>query len=41
MIYEIRDGLLGKGMMRAEVLTAAEGYGVLMKVEGQDVPAGT
>ena len=41
MIYEIRDGLLGKGMMRAEVLTAAEGYGVLMKVEGQGVPAGT
>jgi hypothetical protein len=41
MIYEIRDALLGKGMMRAEVLTAAEGYGVLVKVEGHDVPAGT
>jgi hypothetical protein len=25
MIYEIRDGLLGNGMLRAEILTAGEG----------------
>jgi hypothetical protein len=40
MIYEIRDGLLGKGMLRAEVLTTGEGAGFMVKVEGQDVPAG-
>jgi len=40
MIYEIRDGLLGKGMMRAEVLTTGEGAGFMVKVEGQGVPAG-
>jgi hypothetical protein len=41
MIYEIRDGLLGKGMMRAELLTAGEGSGFMVKVNGQGVPAGT
>jgi hypothetical protein len=41
MIYEIRDALLGKGMLRAELLTSAEGYGYTVKVEGQGVPAGT
>jgi hypothetical protein len=41
MIYEIRDGLLGKGMLRAEVLTTGEGAGFMVKVEGQGVPAGT
>ena len=41
MIYEIRDGLLGKGMLRAEVLTTGEGAGYMVKVEGQGVPAGT
>src|ERR1035437_10226528 len=41
MIYEIRDGLLGKGMLRAELLTAAEGSGLMAKVEGKDLPAGT
>ena len=35
MIYEIRDALLGKGMLRAELLTAVEGSGLLLKVEGQ------
>ena len=39
MIYEIRDGLLGKGMLRAEVLTTGVGAGFMVKVEGQDVPA--
>ncbi len=41
MIYEIRDGLLGKGMLRAEVLTTGAGAGYMVKVEGQNVPAGT
>jgi hypothetical protein len=41
MIYEIRDGLLGKGMLRAELLTMSEGTGLMVKVEGQGVPAGT
>src|SRR6266702_93495 len=40
MIYEIRDGLLGKGILRAELLTSAEGSGLMVKVEGQDLPAG-
>lgn len=39
MIYEIRDSLLGKGMLRAELLTAGEGHGFMVKVEGQGVPA--
>jgi hypothetical protein len=41
MIYEIRDSLLGKGMLRAELLTAGEGSGLLLKVEGHDLPNGT
>jgi hypothetical protein len=41
MIYEIRDGMLAKGMIRAEVLTAGEGSGVLLKIEGTDLPHGT
>jgi len=41
MIYEIRDALLEKGMIRAELLTAGEGSGVLLKVEGSDLPANT
>ncbi|HWG18478.1 MAG TPA: DUF4450 domain-containing protein [Acidobacteriaceae bacterium] len=39
MIYEMRDALLAKGMIRAELLTAGEGSGVLLKVEGSDLPA--
>jgi hypothetical protein len=41
MIYEIRDGLLGKGMLRLEVLTTGVGQGFMVKAEGVDVPAGT
>jgi hypothetical protein len=41
MIYEIRDALLGKGMLRTELLTTGEGAGFMVRVEGQDVPAGT
>ncbi len=40
MIYEIRDLMLGKGMLRAEVLTTDEGAGFVVKVEGTGVPAG-
>jgi hypothetical protein len=40
MIYEIRDGLLGKGMLRAEVLTTGVGAGFMVKVEGHDIPPG-
>ncbi|HEY4380267.1 MAG TPA: DUF4450 domain-containing protein [Acidobacteriaceae bacterium] len=41
MIYEIRDGLLGKGVLYAELLTAGEGEGLMLKVEGRGVPDGT
>jgi len=41
MIYEIRDPLLGRGMLRAEVLTTGEGAGFVVKVEGHGVPSGT
>ncbi len=41
MIYEIRDSLLGKGMLRAELLTTGDGSGFMAKVEGQGVPSGT
>jgi hypothetical protein len=41
MIYEIRDALLGKGMLRAELLTTGAGAGFMVKVEGQGLPAGT
>jgi hypothetical protein len=41
MIYEMRDALLGKGTIRAELITSGEGSGILLKVEGTDLPAGT
>ncbi len=41
MIHEIRDALLDKGMLRAELLTAGEGAGLLLKVEASNVPDGT
>ena len=41
MIYEIRDSILGSGVIRAELLTAAEGAGLILKVEGTNLPAGT
>src|SRR6202142_1565821 len=41
MIYEIKDKLLGKGMLRAEILTTATGSGIMVKVEAENVPAGT
>lgn len=40
MIYEIRDGLLGKGMMRVELLTTGKGAGFIVRAEGQGVPTG-
>jgi hypothetical protein len=40
MIYEIRDGLLGTGMMRVELLTAVVGQGLMVKVEGVGTPEG-
>jgi len=41
MIYEIRDTLLSTGMLRAQLLTASVGSGLILKVEGQNLPAGT
>jgi hypothetical protein len=41
MIYEIRDSLLGKGTLHAEVLTISEGAGFMVKVDGKDLPADT
>jgi Domain of unknown function (DUF4450) len=40
MIYEIRDALLGNGMLRAELLTTGAGQGLMVKVEGKDLPTG-
>ena len=41
MIYEIRDRLLGKGMVQVELLTTGEGQGLMVKAEGHDLPAKT
>ncbi len=41
MIYELRDSLLGTGSIRAELITAAEGSGIILKVEGSNLPSGT
>jgi hypothetical protein len=41
MIYEIRDSLLGTGTIRAELITASEGSGIILKVEGSNLPSGT
>jgi hypothetical protein len=41
MIYEIRDPILGKGKLQAELLTAGEGSGVMVKVVGHSLPSGT
>ena len=40
MIYEIRDAFLGKGTLTAELLTAGVGQGLMVKVDGKDLPAG-
>jgi uncharacterized protein DUF4450 len=40
MIYEIRDRLLGNGMLRAEILTTGAGSGFMLKVESSGVAAG-
>ncbi len=39
MIYEIRDGLLGKGTLTLELLTANPGSGLLLKAQGENVTA--
>lgn len=41
MIYEIRDRLLRGGSLSLELLTAAQGSGLLLRVRGRNVPAGT
>jgi hypothetical protein len=41
MVYQIRDPLLGHGVLQAELLTAAEGSGLMLKVEGRNLPKGT
>jgi hypothetical protein len=41
MIYELRDSLLGSGSIRAELITAGEGSGLILKVEGTNLPSGT
>ncbi len=41
MIYEVRDPLLGPGTIRAELLTSGESSGILLKVEGKNLPPGT
>ncbi len=40
MIYEIRDALLGEGAIHVELLTMGEGSGLMVKAQGQGVPAG-
>jgi|CZKL01.1.fsa_nt_gi hypothetical protein len=39
MIYEIHDGMLRGGSLHLELLTAAEGSGLLLKVESRGMPA--
>jgi hypothetical protein len=41
MIYELRDSLLGSGSIRAELLTASVGSGLILKIDGLNLPAGT
>jgi hypothetical protein len=41
MIYELRDSLLGSGSIRAELLTASVGSGLILKIDGTNLPAGT
>ena len=41
MIYEIRDSLLGGGMLRIELLTTGEGSGLMVKIDGHGLPVGT
>src|ERR1035437_3462385 len=41
MIYEVRDFLLGSGTLRMELLTAGEGSGLIVKIDGHGMPAGT
>ena len=41
MIYEVRDSLLGSGTLRMELLTAGEGSGLIVKIDGHGMPAGT
>lgn len=38
MEYAVRDTLLGAGELRLEVLTAAEGSGLLLRAEGRNLP---
>jgi hypothetical protein len=40
MIYEIRDALLGDGSIAIELLTLGEGSGLIVKVEGSNMPQG-
>ena len=41
MLYDIQDAALGKGTLHLELLTAASGSGVLVKVEGRGLPPAT
>jgi hypothetical protein len=41
MIYEVRDTLLGKGALQVELLTAGEGSGLMLKIEGRNFPKAT
>src|SRR5664279_1582850 len=41
MIYEMRDSILGTGSIRAELITASVGSGLILKVEGSNLPPGT
>jgi hypothetical protein len=41
MIYEIRDALMGHGILRVELLTVAQGSGYMVKVKGTDIFTGT
>lgn len=41
MIYEIRDRLLGNGLLKLELVTHGEGSGIYLAIKPQDIPSGT
>lgn len=39
MLYEIRDGMLGKGILNITILPLSEGEGMILRITAQDIPA--
>ncbi|GAB2805945.1 DUF4450 domain-containing protein [Ferruginibacter profundus] len=41
MLYEIKDSLLGKGILKLTVLALAEDEGMIIKIENENIPVNT